>query len=61
MIRFAIAKPEPLRTEFEGFRDEILNGLGEVITMHEGAQAVMHAEAALKSAASQSTITMERR
>ncbi|MEG3586678.1 MAG: Gfo/Idh/MocA family oxidoreductase [Actinomycetota bacterium] len=59
MIRFAIAKPEPLRTEFEGFRDEILNGQGEIVTMSEGAQAVKHAESVLHSSASGSTITLE--
>ncbi len=58
MIRFAIAKPEPLRTEFEGFRDEILNGQGEIVTMNEGAQAVKHAESVLLSSASGSTITL---
>ncbi|HJM37745.1 MAG TPA: Gfo/Idh/MocA family oxidoreductase [Acidimicrobiales bacterium] len=58
MIRFAIAKPEPLRTEFEGFRDEVLNGQGEIVTMHDGAQAVKHAEAVLQSAETGSTITV---
>ena len=49
MIRFAMAKPEPLRTEFEGFRDEVKNGNGEIVSMREGLAAVIAAEAVLQS------------
>ena len=50
MIRFAIAKPEPLRSEFEGFRDAVLGIGGEVVSMSEGLMAVENAEKVLKSA-----------
>tara|TARA_S200000501_G_C20865226_1_gene761588 strand:+ start:1040 stop:2032 length:993 start_codon:yes stop_codon:yes gene_type:complete len=50
MIRFAIAKPEPLRTEFEGFRDAVLGEHGEIVTMFDGLCAVENAERVLESA-----------
>ena len=50
MIRFAIAKPEPLRTEFEGFRDAVNGDGGEIVSMREGLAAVTAAEAVLSSA-----------
>ncbi|MBG01717.1 MAG: dehydrogenase [Acidimicrobiaceae bacterium] len=50
MIRFAIAKPEPLRTEFEGFRDAVNGRGGEIVSMREGLAAVIAAEAVLSSA-----------
>ena len=56
MIRFAIAKPEPLRTEFEGFRDAVADGSGEIVTMREGLAAVSAAEAVLASANSGASV-----
>ena len=50
MIRFAIAKPEPLRTEFEGFRDMVLENGGEIVPMSDGVLAVENAERVLNSA-----------
>ena len=50
MIRFAIAKPEPLRTEFEGFRDMVLQVGGEIVPMSDGVLAVENAERVLDSA-----------
>ena len=49
VIRFSIAKPEPLREEFEGFRDAILGKKGEIVSMREGLAAVVAAEAVLRS------------
>ena len=58
MIRFAIAKPEPLRTEFEGFRDMVLQVGGEIVPMSDGVLAVVNAERVLDSA-SQAKIRSE--
>ena len=60
MIRFAIAKPEPLRSEFEGFRDMILSNGGEIVSMAEGVLAVENAEKDLKSASTLQPITLEK-
>ena len=60
MIRFAIAKPEPLRSEFEGFRDMILSNGGEIVSMAEGVLAVENAEKVLKSASTLQPITLEK-
>ena len=60
MTRYAIAKPEPLRTELEAFRDAVLGEASGVVTMAEGLEAVRVAEAVLQAAASKQTITIER-
>ena len=52
VIRYAIDKPEPLRTEFEGFVKTILGEDGEIVPMSDGLEAVIVAEAALKSSKS---------
>jgi UDP-N-acetylglucosamine 3-dehydrogenase len=52
MVRFAFAKPEPLRTELEAFRDAVLDvdsGRERVVSMRQGAAVVRVAEAALES------------
>ena len=53
MIRYAIAKPEPLRTEHEAFRDAVL-GIddADIVTMTEGMVTVAVAEAVIESATS---------
>ncbi len=51
MIRFAIAKPEPLRTEHEQFRDAVLGLDADVVTMEQGLRTVQVAEAVIQSAA----------
>tara|TARA_B100000902_G_scaffold397277_1_gene460539 strand:+ start:116 stop:1108 length:993 start_codon:yes stop_codon:yes gene_type:complete len=56
MIRFAMAKPEPLRTEFEGFRDEVKNRNGEIVSMRDGMAAVIAAEAVLESSSTGTSI-----
>jgi UDP-N-acetylglucosamine 3-dehydrogenase len=50
MIRYAIPKPEPLRTEHEQFRDAVLGRETDVVTMHQGVAIVAVAEAVLASA-----------
>ena len=36
MIRYAIAKPEPLRVEHENFRDAVLGQEADIVTMEQG-------------------------
>jgi len=50
MIRYAIPKPEPLRTEHEAFRDAVLGLSADVVTMRQGLSTVAVAEACLESA-----------
>ncbi|SED87171.1 Predicted dehydrogenase [Arthrobacter alpinus] len=50
VTRLAIAKPEPLRTELEAFRDAVLGLRQDVVTMAQGQDTLMVAEAVLKSA-----------
>jgi predicted dehydrogenase len=50
MVRFALAKREPLRVEHEAFRDAILGVRDEIVTMREGLETVRVAEAVLHSA-----------
>ncbi|REF36108.1 Gfo/Idh/MocA family protein [Thermasporomyces composti] len=60
MIRYAIPKPEPLRTELTAFRDAVLGrevpGTGAVVGMWEGLAIVEVAEAILASAAEGRTV-----
>lgn len=51
MIRYALAKREPLRLEHEAFRDAILGVRHDIVTMREGLETVRVAEAVLQSAA----------
>ncbi len=60
MIRFAIAKPEPLRTEFEGFRDTVLEIGGEIVPMSDGVIAVENAERVLESASFQEKVRIQK-
>ena len=50
MIRFAFAKPEPLRTEHEAFRDAVLGKSMDVVTLREGMNTVAVAESVIASA-----------
>jgi len=51
VTRFAIAKPEPLRTEHENFRDAVLGKDADIVTMEQGARVVEVCEAMIESAA----------
>jgi predicted dehydrogenase len=50
MVRFAIPKPEPLRTEHEAFRDAVLGKEADIVTMAQGMATVRVADAVLTSA-----------
>lgn len=58
MIRFAIDKPEPLRTEHENFRDAILGKDTDIVTMAQGLNTVRVAEAVLESATTGQTVAL---
>lgn len=59
MIRYSVAKPEPLRVQHESFRDAVLGKATELVTLGEGLQAVLVAEAMLLSATTGTTISLE--
>jgi predicted dehydrogenase len=48
--RFAIPKPEPLRVQHENFRDAVLGGSSEIVTMREGMSTVTVADCCLQAA-----------
>lgn len=54
VIRYAIAKPEPLRTELEAFRDAVLGLRHDVVTMSEAFEVVAVATA-MRHAATNAT------
>ena len=59
VVRFAIAKREPLRSEIEAFRDGVLGQPNHAVTMAEGLATLQVAEAMLESAAAQGkTVTL---
>jgi predicted dehydrogenase len=61
VIRYAFAKPEPLRVEHEAFRDAVLGlpGANErIVTMEQGLATVAVAGAILESAATKKVITL---
>ncbi len=59
MTRFAISKPEPLRTEHENFRDAVLGLEADIVTMHEGLRTVLVAEAVLEASATGKVVTID--
>ncbi len=59
VIRYAIAKPEPLRSEHEAMRDAVLGLPSDVVTMGEGLRTVEVAEAILRSARGHATVEVE--
>lgn len=58
VIRYAIAKPEPLRTEHEQFRDAVLGKEADIVTMQQGLRTVRVAEACLESATTGAVVTV---
>lgn len=56
VVRFAIPKPEPLRTEHEQFRNAVLGEAADIVTMADGARVVQVARAVLQSADSGQTV-----
>ena len=58
VVRYAIAKPEPLRTEHEAFRDAVLGAPADIVTMTQGLETVRVAEAVLRSASEGVTVDL---
>jgi UDP-N-acetylglucosamine 3-dehydrogenase len=61
VVRFAFAKPEPLRVEHEAFRDAVLGVTGaieRIVTMEQGLATVAVASAMLESANRKETIRL---
>ena len=61
VVRFAFAKPEPLRTEHEAFRDAVLGvagGIDRIVTMEEGLATVAVASAMLESAKRKESVNL---
>ena len=57
MVRFAFAKPEPLKTEHEAFRDAVLGTGDGHVTMEQGLATVAVAQGVLESARTGATVT----
>jgi predicted dehydrogenase len=55
IIRYAIAKPEPLRVEHEQFRDAVSGKEADIVTMRQGLRTVAVAEACIESARTSTT------
>ncbi len=60
VVRYAIAKPEPLRTEHEAFRDAVLGKEADIVTMRQGLATVAVAEAMIESSRSGTTVEVGR-
>ena len=60
VVRYAFAKPEPLRVEHEAFRDAVLGlpgAMEKIVTMEQGLATVAVAEAMIESAKNGTVIT----
>jgi len=58
VVRYALAKPEPLRTEHEAFRDAVLGKPSDVVTMQQGVTVTRVADAILESAATGKSVSL---
>jgi UDP-N-acetylglucosamine 3-dehydrogenase len=59
IVRYALAKREPLLVEHETFRDAVLGRENHVVTMRQGLRTLEVAEAALESARTGSTVRVD--
>jgi predicted dehydrogenase len=59
VIRYAISKPEPLRTEHEQFRDAVLGKETDIVTMRQGLATVRVAEAMIASAREDRVVALD--
>ncbi|MCL6424240.1 Gfo/Idh/MocA family oxidoreductase [Brachybacterium sp. JHP9] len=59
MVRYALHRAEPLRTEHEAFRDAVLGRGDNIVTMREGLATVRAVEAVLESASEGAVIRLE--
>jgi predicted dehydrogenase len=59
IVRYALAKREPLLVEHEAFRDAVLGRENRVVTMRQGLRTLEVAEAALESARTGTTVRLD--
>ncbi|GAA4096343.1 Gfo/Idh/MocA family protein [Nonomuraea soli] len=59
MVRYAIAKREPLLVEHEQFRDAVLGRPSKIVTLRQGLRTVQVSAAVLESAASGATTPVD--
>jgi predicted dehydrogenase len=57
-VRYAFAKPEPLRSEHEQFRNAVSGRDAEIVTLEQGLQTVLVAESMMTSARNSQTIVL---
>ena len=60
VVRYAIAKPEPLGVEHQQFRDAVLGKDADIVTLEQGMATVAVAEAVIESARTGRTIDLAR-
>lgn len=60
MIRYSFAKPEPLRTEHEAFRDAVAGVGDDIVSLAQGAATLAVAEAVLAAAETGRTQMLDR-
>lgn len=58
VVRYAIAKPEPLLVEHENFRNAVLGKDNDIVTMRQGLATVEVAEAVIESARTGETVLL---
>jgi len=58
VTRYAFAKPEPLRSEHEAFRDAVLGDPSRIVTLEQGFTTVKVAQAVLDSSRTGATVTL---
>jgi len=56
--RYAIPKPEPLRTEHEQFRDAVLGKDADIVTLEQGLRTVTVAQAMITAASTHQTVAL---
>lgn len=56
VVRYAYAKPEPLRVEHEKFRDAVLGAEADIVTMRQGLATVRVVEACIESASTNQVV-----
>ncbi|UYG15679.1 Gfo/Idh/MocA family oxidoreductase [Brachybacterium huguangmaarense] len=61
MVRYALTRTEPLRTEHEAFRDAVRGDASNIVTMREGLHTVRTVEAVLASARDGRVVEIEER
>lgn len=59
IVRYALAKREPLLVEHETFRDAVLGSENRTVTMRQGLRTLEVAEAALESARTGTTVRLD--